>query len=67
MKIYEVLITETLQKRVLVEAENEFEAETLAKYRYNKAGISSDYQEYILDSSDFVEVNFDITEKKGND
>lgn len=52
-KEYMVLITETLQKKVLVEAANEQEAHRRAQDAWSNA-------EYILDAGDFQGVEFHV-------
>ena len=55
-KEYVVYITETLQRKVIIEASNESEAinEITDKY-YN--------EEIVLDSTDYLSVDFDAIEK----
>lgn len=55
-KEYVVYITETLQRKVIIEASNESEAidEIVDKY-YN--------EEIVLDSTDYLSVDFDAIEK----
>ena len=55
-KEFVVYITETLQRKVIVEANNESEAinEIVDKY-YN--------EEIVLDSTDYLSVDFDAIEK----
>ena len=52
-KEYKVLITETLQKTVIVEAESEAEAHTRVSDAWKNA-------EYILDSDNFQGVEFHV-------
>ena len=60
-KEYKVLITETLQKAVIVEAESEAEAHTRASDAWKNA-------EYILDSDNFQGVEFHVLgETDGDD
>ena len=60
-KEYKVLITETLQKTVIVEAETESEAHTRASDAWKNA-------EYILDSDNFQGVEFHVLgEAEGDD
>jgi hypothetical protein len=51
MNTYKVTITETLQKEVTVKASSREEAELTVKGRWN-------YEEYVLDSDNFVGVDF---------
>ena len=51
MKLYEVEITETLQKKVTVEAASQLEAEEMVTDAWNR-------EDYVLDSGDFVGVDF---------
>lgn len=51
-KQYNVTITETLQRTITIEAENEQEAEMQVTDKYYNGDI-------VLDSSDFVKVTFD--------
>ena len=55
-KEFVVYITETLQRKVIIKADNEIEAinEIADKY-YN--------EEIVLDSTDYLGVNFDTKEK----
>ena len=63
MKLYEVEITETLQKKVTVEAASQLEAEEMVTDAWNR-------EDYVLDSGDFVGVDFktvreqEISQKK---
>lgn len=63
MKLYEVEITETLQKKVTVEATSQLEAEEMVTDAWNR-------EDYVLDSGDFVGVDFktvgeqEISQKK---
>ncbi len=60
-KTYKVLITETLQKTVIVEAENEQEAHRRVSDAWKNA-------EYILDADSFQGVEFHVTgEADGDD
>lgn len=52
MKTYNVTITETLQRTILVEADNEQHALNMVKDDYNNENI-------VLDYSDFKKVDFD--------
>lgn len=55
-KEFVVYITETLQKKVIVEATNEIEAiNQVADQYYN--------EEIVLDSTDYLGVDFDAKEK----
>lgn len=49
---YEVTITETLQRVVIVEAESRCEAEEIVQEQWNN-------EEHMLGAEDFVEVNFE--------
>lgn len=55
MKEYAVTITETLEKVVFISADNQTEAEELAREQWN-SGI------YILDADNFDDVSFRATE-----
>lgn len=57
MKKFEVTITETLKKRVVVEAETQEEAEQIINDEWYKG-------EHILDADNFTEVVFDAKENK---
>lgn len=50
---YQVEITETLQRTVEVEAESKSDAISKAKEQYNNSEIE-------LDSSDFIDTEFDL-------
>lgn len=52
MKTYNVIITETLQRTILVEADNEQHALNMVQDDYNNENI-------VLDYSDFKKVDFD--------
>ena len=52
MKTYNVTITETLQRTILVEADNEQQALNMVQDDYNNENI-------VLDYSDFKKVDFD--------
>ena len=52
MKTYNVTITETLQRTILVEADNEQHALNMVQDDYNNENI-------VLDYSDFKKVDFD--------
>lgn len=52
MKTYNVTITETLQRTILVEADNEQHALNMVQDDYDNANI-------VLDYSDFKKVDFD--------
>lgn len=52
MKTYNVTITETLQRTILVEADNEQHALNMVKDDYDNENI-------VLDYSDFKKVDFD--------
>lgn len=55
-KEFVVYITETLQRKVIVEATNEIEAiNQVADQYYN--------EEIVLDSTDYLGINFDAKEK----
>ena len=55
-KEYVVYITETLQRKVIIEASNESEAiDEIADKYYN--------EEIVLDSTDYLNVDFDAIEK----
>lgn len=55
-KEYVVYITETLQRKVIIEASNESEAiDEIADKYYN--------EEIVLDSADYLSVDFDAIEK----
>lgn len=55
-KEYVVYITETLQRKVIIEASNESEAiDEIADKYYN--------EEIVLDSTDYLSVDFDAIEK----
>lgn len=55
-KEYVVYITETLQRKVIIEASNESEAiDEIANKYYN--------EEIVLDSADYLSVDFDAIEK----
>ena len=55
-KEYVVYITETLQRKVIIEASNESEAiDEIADKYYN--------EEIVLDSTDYLSVDFDAKEK----
>ena len=57
MKEYKVIITETLQKEVYIEADDEQAAINQAQKKYKNI-------DYILDADDFVDVEFDIEKTK---
>lgn len=57
MKKYVVYITETLQRKIIVEAETLTQAEEIAQDKYNN-------EEVILNELDFLNVDFDATEKR---
>jgi hypothetical protein len=59
-KTYKVLITETLQKTVIVEAENEQEAHRRVSDAWKNA-------EYILDTDSFQGVEFHVTGEADGD
>lgn len=59
MKEYEVTITETLQMKVVVEAENEQEAKELVDTRWRNS-------EFILDADHFQGVDFTAHPKRRN-
>lgn len=52
---YEVTITETLQRTIIVEADNQSEAEEIVEKRWINV-------EYVLNASDFVDVDFNAKE-----
>ncbi len=56
-KEYVVYITETLQKKVIIEATSMSEAIEVANEKYNK-------EEIVLDSNDYLETEFNAIEKK---
>ena len=61
MKEYMVIITETLQKRVIIQGEDEQDAFVNANEAYNN-------QDIVLDSSDFVDYDIQVeTEIKPDD
>lgn len=51
MKKYDVVITETLQRTVQIEANDRDEAEQIAKEKWRKS-------EYVLDENDFKSVEY---------
>lgn len=51
MKNYDVVITETLQRTVQIEANDRDEAEQIAKEKWRKS-------EYVLDENDFKSVEY---------
>ncbi|MDD7280907.1 DpnD/PcfM family protein [Floccifex sp.] len=53
MSLYEVEFTETLQKTIEVEAEDEYEAYLIAKRMYRKA-------EVILMAEDYIDTEIDV-------
>ena len=53
MKKFNVEITETLRRNVVVEAFDEGEAEELVRNAWRKS-------EYILDADDFLEADFEV-------
>lgn len=55
-KEYVVYITETLQKKVIIEATSMSEAIEVANEKYNK-------EEIVLDSNDYLETEFNAIEK----
>lgn len=57
-KEFDVIITETLRKKVTVEAESPVEAEQLVSDMWHNS-------EYILDADDFVGVEFECEEEQG--
>lgn len=57
MNKYNVTITETSKMTVEVEAESRWEAEQAVNDAWNNS-------EYVLDSGSFIEVNFEVEEKK---
>lgn len=61
MKKYDVTITEISIKHVIVEAEEPWEAESLAEENWNNASYTGD-SDYILTSDDFVESQFNAVE-----
>jgi len=58
MAFYEVVITEVLEKTVDVEADSLEMAEAIAEENWKNAGKDGKYEEYILTSDDFVNVDF---------
>ena len=57
MKEYDVTITETLQRKVTVEASSQSEAQ-------NKVSDAWDHQDYVLGAEDFVGVAFDTVDER---
>jgi hypothetical protein len=55
MKQFEVEITETLKKTVIVEAENEENALRIVDNNYKAA-----QDDYVLDAENFVDVSFKV-------
>lgn len=55
MKMFNVTITERLERVVMVEAEDLAEAEEIVNEAWNK-------EEYVLEADDFVEANFQAEE-----
>ena len=61
MREYDVMITETLQRKITVEADSQEEARQIVADGW-------DHQDYILDASDFTAVSFDtISEREISD
>ena len=60
MKEYDVTITETLQRKVTVEAETTAEAQ-------EKVSDAWDHQDYVLGAEDFVGVAFDTVDERSLD
>lgn len=59
MSKWKVTITEKLQKTIVVEADDQCEAEEIVADRYSMAAYGSEYESYILTSDDFTDVSFD--------
>ena len=57
MNVYSIKIIETLEKIVTIQAKDEKEALQLADNNYRAAS-----QDFILDSDDFVDVDFQVVE-----
>lgn len=57
MKEYDVMITETLQRKITVEAGSRSEAEQLVTDAWN-------HQDYVLGAEDFTEVSFDTVDER---
>ncbi|EFE90440.1 hypothetical protein GCWU000341_02941 [Oribacterium sp. oral taxon 078 str. F0262] len=57
MKEYDVMIKETLQRKVTVEAKSRYEAEQMVTDAWN-------HQDYVLGAEDFTEVSFDTVEER---
>ncbi len=57
MKEYDVMITETLQRKVTVEAESQLEAEQMVTDAW-------DHQDYVLGAEDFTGVSFDTVDER---
>lgn len=55
MNRYKIEFTETLQKQIEIEADNELEAYKLAKDMYHNEDI-------VLDSSNFVGIDIDVNQ-----
>lgn len=53
MKVFNVEITETLRRKVTVEAHNELEA-------YNKVREAWKRNQYVLDAEDFLKAGFEV-------
>ena len=53
MKKFNVEITETLRRNVVVEAYDEREAENAVREKWHKS-------EYVLDADDFLEAGFEV-------
>lgn len=66
MNKYTVVITETLEKKVTIEANDPAEAEEIAEERWNQAGYAHGDPEFELTSEDFVEANFHAIEEITN-
>ena len=57
MKEYDVTITETLEKKVTVEADSREEAEAMVREGWNNS-------DYILDAENFTGVDFSVGEER---
>ena len=53
MKKFNVEITETLRRNVVVEAHDDREAENAVREKWRKS-------EYVLDADDFIEAGFEV-------
>ena len=59
-KKFTVEITETLQRQVEVEAEDEFEAEDIVREMYRN-------EEIVLDAEDYIDTEFEVLEDDADD